>query len=216
MLHDLLTANREELIRRCKSKATKRFSPGSVPAAAGHGVPLFLQQVIDTLRKEQPAQAGHAAKPATANPAIGRTAALHGAELLGLGYSVEQVVHDYGDVCQAATELAVEQSLTIAADEFRTLNRCLDDAIAGAVAAYGEGCRTSSHAQTQARDGRLGMFIDEQRRLIDIALHSYSAIKTGSVGATGATGLLLVHALTELRALTDRTLAQLDSAGATG
>ena len=50
---------------------------------------------------------------------------------------MSQVVHDYGDVCQAITDLAVEAAKPISADDFRTLNRCLDDAIAGAVTEYG-------------------------------------------------------------------------------
>jgi hypothetical protein len=50
---------------------------------------------------------------------------------------VSQVVHDYGDVCQAITELAGEMDAPISTEDFRTLNRCLDDAIAGAVTEYG-------------------------------------------------------------------------------
>ena len=50
---------------------------------------------------------------------------------------MSQVVHDYGDVCQSITELAVETNAPISTDDFRMLNRCLDDAIAGAVTQYG-------------------------------------------------------------------------------
>lgn len=41
-------------------------------------------------------------------------------------------MHDYGDACQSVTEIAVETHAPIDADDFRTLNRCLDDAIADA------------------------------------------------------------------------------------
>ena len=33
----------------------------------------------------------------------------HGAELRALGFNISQVVHDYGDICQAVTEIAVEE-----------------------------------------------------------------------------------------------------------
>ena len=46
---------------------------------------------------------------------------------------MSQVVHDYGDVCQAITELALERKAPITVKEFHTLNRCLDTAIAEAV-----------------------------------------------------------------------------------
>jgi hypothetical protein len=69
--------------------------------------------------------------------AITRAAGIHGADLLRQGYSVEQVVRDYGDVCQSVTELASEQETKISTVEFGVLNRCLDDAIAEAVTTFG-------------------------------------------------------------------------------
>ena len=84
---------------------------------------MFLTQLSETLRFE-----------ATATPfatdAIGNAAARHGAELLAAGFNVAQVVHDYGDICQAITEIAIEQRAPITVEEFHTLNRCLDTAIA--------------------------------------------------------------------------------------
>ena len=162
------------------------------------------------------AASAQAAAPeaAPANSAIARSAALHGADMLAQGYSVDQVVHDYGDVCQAATELAIEQKAPIGTDEFRTLNRCLDDAIADAVAAYGSAQQTSANGEARAMQDRLQAFAGEQRRLLDIAIQSYSAIKTGNIGVTGATGALLLHALFELRSLTTRTLAEVAAADA--
>src|ERR1700691_4371088 len=129
MLHEFLTANRSALIARCREKVSKRFEPSETPAAIDHGVPLFLQQLAETLRLEQAMPAHEHAGPQPAPDDIGRAAALHGAELLRLGFSVDQVVHDYGDVCQSVTEMAGEQQAPISTDEFRTLNRCLDNAI---------------------------------------------------------------------------------------
>ena len=151
MLHELLTSNHKELIRRCREKATKRFEPSEIPAAIDHGVPLFLQQLVDTLRLEQltPAHGVSGSAPTPASSEISRAAALHGAELLRLGYSVDQVVHEYGDICQSVTEIAVELHAKIAADEFRTLNRCLDDAIADAVASFGSARQISINHQVQ-------------------------------------------------------------------
>lgn len=216
MLHELLTSNHKELIRRCREKATKRFEPSEIPAAIDHGVPLFLQQLVDTLRLEQltPARdvAGSEATPAASE--IGRAAALHGAELLRLGYSVDQVVHEYGDICQSVTAIAVELHAKISADEFRTLNRCLDDAIADAVASFGSARQISINDQAQTLHDRLSAFSDEHQRLVDIAIQSYSAIKTGNVGLTGATGTLLIHTLSELRSLAERTLPEIRRASA--
>jgi hypothetical protein len=210
MLHEFLTKNRQQLINLCREKVAKRFEPTEVAGTKDHGVPLFLEQLTETLREEQrtPVRATDAA-PTPAPTAIGRSAALHGVELLRRGFSVDQVVHDYGDVCQCVTALAVEQSVTISTDEFRTLNRCLDNAIADAVTAFGAGRQTSNDRQSATWQQRLDVFADEHRRLTDIALQSLAAIKTGNIGITGATGTLLGHALEELRSLTERTLPEI-------
>ena len=215
MLHELLTSNHEELIRRCREKAMHRFGPAEVPAAIDHGVPLFLRQLGDTLRLEQATSARDVAGPKTprTQTEFGRAAALHGAELLRLGYSVDQVVHEYGDICQSVTAIAVEQSEQISADEFRTLNRCLDDAIADAVTAFGSARQTSLNDQAQTLRDRLTAFSDEHRRLVDIATNALSAIRTGNVGLTGATGTLLTHTLGELRSLGERALSEIQTEG---
>lgn len=210
MLHEFLTSNRQLLINVCREKVAKRFEPIEMGATIDHGVPLFLQQLVETLRDEQHTEFRSVdSDPAPAPTEIGRAAALHGAELLRQGFSVDQVVHDYGDVCQSVTALAVEQDVLISTDEFRTLNRCLDNAIADAVASFGSARQTSIDRQAETLQQRLVVFAAEHRRLVDIALQSLTAIKTGNIGIGGATGTLLAHALEELRSLTDRTLPEI-------
>jgi diguanylate cyclase (GGDEF)-like protein len=65
-------------------------------------------------------------------------ATLHGRDLLQEGFTIEQVIRDYGDVCQAVTQLAAEAGVSITANEFHIFNRCLDDAIAAAVTEYSQ------------------------------------------------------------------------------
>ena len=80
-----------------------------------HGVPLFLNQIIKTLQIEQtadPMQSRSVSGPSGGGPSrseVRATATLHGRELLKSGYTVDQVVHDYGDLCQAIMDLASDQ-----------------------------------------------------------------------------------------------------------
>jgi hypothetical protein len=212
MLYEFLTSNRTELIARCRSKVAKRLALSEIPLARDHGIPLFLQQLVETLHMEQGEPPGDTVEPkALPDPmAISRAASVHGAELLRLGYTVDQVVHDYGDVCQAVTELADEEDECISIGEFRTLNRCLDNAIADAVTSFGHARQVLIDDQAETLQQRLSFYSIKHRRLIDIALHSYSTIqKTGHLGVTGATGTVLFHALEELRSLADRTLPEI-------
>jgi hypothetical protein len=211
MLHEFLTSNHQRIISLCRGKARERFEPTATAATVDHGVPLFLQQLVETLRREQVSSFRTTTDSEAAPGAtdIGRAAALHGAELLRRGFSVDQVVHDYGDVCQSVTALAVEQGVAISTDEFRTLNRCLDDAIADAVASFGSAQQTSIDRQAETLQQRMVVFAADHRRLIDIATKAWTAIRTGNIGVGGATGKLLAHTLDELSALADRTVQEI-------
>jgi hypothetical protein len=211
MLHHFLTQNRRELIRNCRLKVSRRYEPSEVPQVVDHGVPLFLQQLVDTLKAEQLTAVRVVSEPGPSpvSTEIGRAATLHGTELLRLGYSVDQVVHHYGDVCQAVTEMAVDKKLDITADEFRTLNRCLDEAIADAVTAFADERENALLHQATDLHQRLGALAEEQRRLVELSLQTFLAIQTGNVGANGATGAALVKTLTELQDLVERVLPEI-------
>jgi signal transduction histidine kinase len=215
MLHEFLTDNRADLIERCRLKVAQRSASRVRPAELTHGIPLFLDQLIKTLQVEQTAEpmksrrvSGPAGGGSPVSSELGTTAALHGRELLQQGFTVDQVVHDYGDLCQAITDLAFERNAPIAIDEFRTLNRCLDNGIAEAVTEYAYQ-RNSAMTNTgaQALHERLGFLAHELRNLLHTATLAFTAIKAGGVGAAGSTGAVLERSLIGLRTLVDRSLA---------
>jgi signal transduction histidine kinase len=198
MLHEFIAVNREEIILRCRAKVASRSVPPPTEAEIDHGVPVFLDQLVDALRLG-----------ITSSPEIGRSAVQHGHDLLLQGFTVSQVVHDYGDVCQAITELAVEMNAPISTEDFGALNRCLDDAIAGAVTEYGRE-RNQSIVDGEAARGseRLGFFAHELRNLVNTAIVAFDVLRTGNVGVAGSTGTVLHRSLMGVRALIGRSLAE--------
>jgi signal transduction histidine kinase len=215
MMHEFLTANRADLIARCRAKVAHRPAPAPTPEELEFGIPLFLDQLIKTLKVEQtrdPMSSRKVSGDSGGNHGlseIGETAALHGRELYQHGFSVEQVVHGYGDLCQAITDLAFDRHASIEIDEFRTLNRCLDNAIAVAVTEFSYQ-RDSMSADQQAHElnERLGFFAHELRNLINTATLALTAIKVGNVGLGGATGAVLDRSLVGLRNLIDKSLTE--------
>jgi hypothetical protein len=216
MLSDFLNVNRAELIDRCRAKVARRAVPhNSARAELDDGVTQFLNQLIKTLTVEHgndpsssrriSGQAG-GGKPMLSE--IGAAAALHGSELQRRGYTLEQVVHDYGDVCQAITDLAFERSASIGIDEFRILNRCLDNAIAEAVTEFAYRREASIADKSALRlNERLGMLAHELRNHTHTATLALAALKTGDVGLSGATAAVLDRSLGGLRNLVDNVLA---------
>lgn len=49
MLHEFLSANREEIIARARAKVADRVAPRATSAESETGIPLFLTQLVCTL-----------------------------------------------------------------------------------------------------------------------------------------------------------------------
>jgi hypothetical protein len=181
-LETFIVENRHELISRCRAKVAKRSTPPATEAEVDQGVPMFLNQLCEELL-HGPSKTNEIAKSATRN----------GQYLLLQQFTISQVVHGYGDICQSITDLAVKLAEPISTDDFRTLNRCLDDAIAGAVTEY-------AREQDLARDGAS----HELRNTVDAAITAFEVLQTGNVGVAGSTGELLRRSLKAIRALVEQ------------
>jgi hypothetical protein len=215
-MYQFLIDHRDQLIARCRDKVALRSPPGAQAHELAHGVSVFLDQLIKTLQVEatdHPMRSRRVSGPAGGGPPvlseISESATLHGRELLREGFTVEEVVHDYGDLCQAISDLAFERAEAISIDEFRTLNRCLDNAIANAVTEFAyQRDSVVAERQAMALNERLGYFAHELRNQLGTATLALSVIKQGGVGIAGATGAVLDRALINLGTLIDRSLAE--------
>jgi signal transduction histidine kinase len=194
VLHDFVLANRAEIIARCRAMIADRPAPRPTDVELEYGVPLFLDQLVGALR--------HALEPdPQPDAAIRDSAVRHGNELLHGGFTIAQVVRDYGGICQAITEMAVERAESITAREFQTLNLCLDDGIAAAVTEFG---RLREH-EGSARASHLA---HELRNKMNTALLAFETLKAGTVGVAGSTGRVLERSLAGMRSLLDRELIE--------
>lgn len=213
MLHEFLSNNRDELAQRCRTKVGERPGRSATERQLREGIPLFLDQLIRTLRIEQtrtPLDSRRISGPASGAPALSDvsvSAAQHGKDLLALNLTVDQVVHDYGDLCQAITDLAVERDVPFLVDEFRTLNRCLDNAISDAVTEFSF---QKDVLRLQASDVetrmKMGYFAHELRNLLGTATLAFSAAKAGNLSLSGATGAILERSLGSVEKLIANSL----------
>lgn len=208
MLYEFLLANSEATLARARKRVAMRSAPVATEVELTVGLPVFLNQLVDALRLAvSSGEVNH--------DSIMTTARQHGSTLLHKGFTVAQVVHDYGDLCQVITELAVEQNAALSTEEFRTLNLCLDDAIAGAVTEYSQERERlirdeSTQRERTIRDEgveRLGVLAHELRNQLGSAMLSFDSIKKGIVAPGGSTSTLLARSLMGLQRLIDRSLA---------
>jgi hypothetical protein len=191
-LAGFINEHRDALIGLCRAKVAARSSPPPPHAEIDYGVPMFLGQLSQELSR---------AVPRTND--ISDSARQHGRDLLVRGFTIDQVVRSYGDVCQSITEMAVESHTAISAEDFRTLNQCLDDAIAGAVTEFAK-------EQDSGRDGELS----ELWSLVNSGSAAFEALQSGRLGIGGATAAVVRRSFASLRAYVDRR--EVDAGRATG
>ena len=111
MLHEFLTANRRDLLDRRSARVAHRLAPSPSDADLKHGIPLFLDQLIAMLqaREDTPEptpdpKVSNASNEGEAGSGVGVSATWHG-RVNAAGLTVEQVVREYGDLCQEITGL---------------------------------------------------------------------------------------------------------------
>jgi signal transduction histidine kinase len=198
VLHEFISENRDAIIERARARVRSRRCPRPTDTELKNGVPIFLDQLVKVLRNDAPGDADERGP-------IESSAGHHGASLLESGVTIAQVVHDYGDICQAITELAVALDARIGNEEFRALNLCLDDGIASAVTAY-----AAQHERAAQAHGteRLGVLAHEMRNYLNNASISFAMLRQGQVAAQGSTAAVVERSLLGLGSLIDRSLAE--------
>jgi len=194
VLHEFLHANRDAITALARNLGASGRSGSSTDEERKRGVPLFINQLVESLRTS-----------GSFNVAIGEGARMHGAELHRSGSTYTQIVRDYGNVCQAITRLAQETNAPITADEFHTLNRCLDEAIAGAVT---ECARLRERSLDEEGRARVGAVAGAFGNPLGAALLAYEVLRTGAVGIGGSTGTELGRNLRRVATLIERTMAE--------
>lgn len=175
---------------------------------------MFIDQLVKTLEAEKSgdnvrgkAISGPSGGNSESSSDIGKSATEHGKILLNLGYTIDQVVHDYGDLCQAISDLAVEREVPFEVDEYRTLNRCLDNAIADAVTQFNveRDISIASHQSSDINE-RIGFLMHELRNSLGSAMLAVAAMDHGNLGISGATGGVLKRSHAAMLKMIERSI----------
>jgi signal transduction histidine kinase len=130
-LHAVLTAHPNEVIVRWTSKVRGTVAPEAVPAIEllDH-IPDFLREVVAALR----AVDGLPSVPAA--PDESPTAAVHGAQRLRLGFSLDSVVREYGALRDAILATGRDHGAAMALHELQVVFDSIITGIASAVSEY--------------------------------------------------------------------------------
>ena len=198
-LNQFLKDHRAEILRESEKRVVSLAALRATSTQLQEGLPLFFNQLTEVLNRNS--------KEVSPNSEIeiSHAAGAHGKEFLRLGYTLTHVVHSYGALCQAVTELASQKQAPITALEFHNLNRCLDIAIAGAVTEF-EFIRNKESKYREAL--HLGMIAHELRNVLSRARIAYQMLTKGIVGLGGSTSKIIERSFVDMDILINRSLSE--------
>jgi signal transduction histidine kinase len=198
-LASLLLERRDPILRRWTAKVTGSLHPLSMPRLelVDH-LPTFLEEIADHIRQRQ-------------SPEKSPTAAEHGLQRLALGFNLDSVVREYGELRHAIVEEAAAEGTEIAPPELETLFNCVITGIAEAVSEY----TRQRDAEMQRQTSEHFAFIaHELRNPLGTALTALNILRSGNKIADDRLGNILERALTRTNGLIERSL-RLAQVGAT-
>jgi signal transduction histidine kinase len=203
MLHEFLIKYEKPILKMAMKRTIGLSEDLQSTDELEKGLPVFYKDLIDVLQKG-PIDDGSEDPVHTEEITVGEAAA-HGKESRRLGYTISQVVHGYGAICQAVTDFAQQKNELISPWEFHELNLCLDVVIAEAVTQYEKVGQEDIHHQEILR---LGELAHELRNTLASAMLAHEMMVKGKVGNSGNTSRVLAKSLARMRELIDRSLAE--------
>ena len=209
MLHEFLTAERQAILDLSDEKVALIADSKHSSDELESGLPAFYDERIAVLQRAKATNPDGEWDPQkdrkVAASISSEMVARHGTEAFRLGYTVSQVVHGYGALCQAITEHATSKRASISPQEFNLLNLSLDIAIADAVTQFDR----VQHEHVQREEAkRLGFLAHELRNALSNAVLAYSALKGGHVGVAGSTSRVIEESHKAMREIIDRSLSE--------
>lgn len=211
-LHTLLTERRQEILDRYQKKMSEVTGSLSSTLQLDKGPPALYDELVEVLRDSLADDTPATRHRFVTDRVSANTSRHHAREFYRLGYTVSQLVHGYGCLCQGITEFANEVNAPISSTEFGQLNMCLDVAIAQAVSEYE---MLSLEGADRAELLRLGFLAHELRNYLSSAMMAHELIRSGGVGASGATSAVISNSHQHIKEIIDRALAEVRMRGET-
>jgi signal transduction histidine kinase len=209
-LYKMLTEQREQVLEKCRGKVAQVMASRTSNYQLEQGLPKLYEQLVEVLRISLEDDSADTRSRFVTDTVTASASRQHAQESFRLGYTVAQLIHGYGCVCQGITEYAHENNESITAAEFSQLNLCLDVAIAQAVSEFES---LSKEDAGREESLRLGFLSHELRNYLSSAMMAHELIRRGGVAADGATSKVLSNAHQHMKHIIDQAVAEVRLGG---
>lgn len=198
-LHELLAAKRADIMERWKAQVQGTVVPESLPAfeLINH-LPQFLDEILAALRED----AGLSS--VGPSPDESSTAAGHGEQRLRLGFSLDAVVREYGDLLKAIVSTAIDAGVEV---NFRELQVVFDSIVTGIAHAVSEYAHQRDAELLRHANEHFAFIAHELRNPLASSMMAFQLLKEqGVLPAQGHAVGALERGLQQTSELIDQTL----------
>ncbi|MEO5767164.1 MAG: sensor histidine kinase [Polyangia bacterium] len=194
VLYDVLRSNRDALIQRWMHATSREGTADALtPAELLDRIPFFIDELILALHPE-----------ALPLPALGETAIEHGAQRLGLGFNVGEVVREYGVLHRSILAIVAESGTSISPGEQQIIAKWLNGGIASAVSQYVSERDAELH---RSASEHLGFIAHEIRNPLSSARMAFDILRRGELTKGGRAVDLLHRNLRRIVEVVDNALS---------
>jgi signal transduction histidine kinase len=190
-LHQFMSDHRSEILRVCQQDLRDRQVENA--EALDEHAALFFDEMLDAIRRDQGVR-----ESSSPLPAESVTAAQIGEERQQAGIAVSHVPVVFAAISQALGEIGARYELTLSAEEYKMLNRCLDTGIATSIENF---WRKETDSNNQRMTESFGFIAHELRNALGNAKTAFNLLRAGGLDLKGKTAEVLARNLTRMEML---------------
>jgi signal transduction histidine kinase len=187
-LHEFMTSHRSEILEVCNAQLApeERDPPGT-----------YLEEFFDELLRAVRRDAG-VRESWSPLPGSSHAAARFGADRQRAGLPVTKVLVFFAAISQALGKVGEKYELTISAEEYQILNRCLDAGLATSIENF---WLRDKARENQRITESFGFMVHELRNALGNANMAFKLLRRGDLNIHGHTGEVLARNLMRMEAL---------------
>jgi hypothetical protein len=195
LLHEFMSSRRHEILAACRDELQEVESSDLLT----HYIEDFFDETLRALRRDAGIRESQSPLPFGSE-----TAARFGADRQRAGVPVTHIPVLFAAISQALGKTGEKYDLTISAEEYKLLNRCLDAGLATSVENF---WRRDKERETQLITERFGFMAHELRNALGNANLAFKLIRAGNLDINGRTADVLARNLVRMEALVAQCLS---------
>jgi K+-sensing histidine kinase KdpD len=199
LLHEFMNEHRDEILAACQLELRELHAQKT--DGLDDQIAQFYDEMLHAVQRDQGLRESYSPLPAES-----ATAARIGEDRQRAGIPVTQVPVVFAAISQAVGKTGEKYELTLKAEEYKLLNRCLDTGVATSIEKF---WNRENDSKNQMLTESFGFIAHELRNALGNAHMAFRLLRTGGLDINGKTAEILARNLLRMEALVAQGLGSI-------